>query len=144
MKCAFFIGLAAAGLLTACVVGPLDDAKAVQGNWRPVQGEIGGQPMTDALLQSIRLKLDHGKYEVFVGEEPDRGTYTLDSSSRPKSMTITGTEGPNRGKTFPAVYELNGDILRICYDLSGVERPREFKSAAGAKFFLVTYSRMKE
>ena len=34
-------------------------------------------------------------------------------------MTITGTEGPNRGKTFPAIYELKDDTLRICDDLSG-------------------------
>ena len=43
-------------------------------------------------------------------------------------MTITGTEGPNHGRTFPAIYELKGDTLRICYDLSGAKRPTEFKS----------------
>ncbi|HXR07390.1 MAG TPA: TIGR03067 domain-containing protein, partial [Candidatus Acidoferrum sp.] len=74
----------------------------------------------------------------------DRGTYTLDSTSTLKSLTITGTEGPNRGKTFPAVFELNGDTLRICYDLSGAKRPTEFKSVAGTQLFLVTYIRNKE
>ena len=72
---------------------------------------------------------------------PDRGTYTLDSDAKPKGMTITGTEGPNRGKTFPAIYELNGDTLRICYDLSGAKRPTEFKTSAGTKLYLVTYNR---
>src|SRR5207249_7127217 len=108
-----------------------DDAKAVQGDWKPIKAELGGQPMAEAVLKIISLKLDNGKYEVFVGEEPDRGTYTIDSTSKPKSMTITGTEGPNRGKTFPAIYELDGDTLRICYDLSGAKRPTEFKSLAG-------------
>ncbi|HXR05836.1 MAG TPA: TIGR03067 domain-containing protein [Candidatus Acidoferrum sp.] len=144
MKHAFFISLVVAGLLTACGAGPADDAKAIEGNWRPVKGELGGQPMTDAVLQSIRLKLDNGKYEVLAGNQPDRGTYTLDSTSTPKSLTITGTEGPNRGKTFPAVFELSGDTLRICYDLSGAKRPTEFKSVAGTQLFLVTYIRNKE
>ncbi len=144
MKYAFFISLVVAGLLTACGAGPTDDAKAIEGNWRPVKGELGGQPMTDAVLQSIRLKLDSGKYEVLAGDQPDRGTYTLDSTSTPKSLTITGTEGPNRGKTFPAVFELNGDTLRICYDLSGAKRPTEFRSVAGTQLFLVTYNRNKE
>ena len=72
------------------------------------------------------------------------GTYTIDADSKPKSMTITGTEGPNHGKTFPAIYELKGDTLRICYDLSGAKRPTEFKSVAGTKLYLVTYSRKKE
>ena len=100
--------------------------------------------MTDAVLKSISLKLDNGKYDVFVGDHPDGGTYTLDSTSKPKSMTITGTEGPNKGKTFLAIYELKADTLRICYDLSGAKRPTEFKSIAGTRLYLVTYNRQKE
>ena len=100
--------------------------------------------MPETVIKSISLKLDNGKYEVFVGEHPDRGTYTIDSSSKPKGMTIMGTEGPNQGKTFPAIYELSGDTLRICYDLSGAKRPTEFKSVAGTKLYLVTYHRKKE
>jgi uncharacterized protein (TIGR03067 family) len=59
-------------------------------------------------------------------------------------MTITGTAGPNSGKTFPAIYELKGDTLRICYDLSSAKRPTEFKSIAGTRLYLVTYNRKKE
>ena len=95
-------------------------------------------------MKSISLKMDNGKYEVFVGDKPDRGTYMLDSATKPKSMNVIGTEGPNKGKTFPAIYELNGDTLRICYDLSGVKRPTEFKTSAGTKLYLVTYTRKKE
>ena len=116
-----------------------DDTKSVQGNWQPAQAVLAGQPMPEVVLKTISLKLDHGKYEVFVGEHPDRGTYTIDATTQPKSMTVTGTEGPNHGRTFPAIYELNGDTLRICYDLSGAKRPAEFKSVAGTKLYLVTY-----
>ena len=123
---------------------PDDDAKAVQGSWKPTKAELAGKPMPDAVLQSISLKLENGKYEVFVGEAPDRGTYTLDSTTKPRSITITGTDGPNKGETFPAIYELKGDTLRICYDLSGAKRPTEFKSIAGTKLYLVTYHRKKD
>ena len=119
-----------------------DDAKTIQGNWKPAQAELAGQPMPEAVLKTISLKLDDGKYEVFVGEHPDRGTYTIDPVT--KSITVIGTEGPNHGKTFPAIYELKGDTLRICYDLSGAKRPAEFKSVAGTKLYLVTYHRKKE
>ena len=119
------------------------DAKAVQGMWTPAKAELGGAPMPDAVLKTISLKLDNGKYEAFVGDEPDRGTYTLDSTADPKGMSITGTEGPNNGKTFPAIYEIKGDTLRICYDLSGAKRPTEFKTDPGTKLYLVTYSRKK-
>jgi len=144
MKHILYICLAVAASLSALAADSPDDAKAVQGNWKPVKAELAGQPMTDAVLKSISLKLDHGKYEVLVGEHPDRGTYTIDSTTKPKSMTVTGTEGPNKGKTYPAIYELKDDTLRICYDLSGAKRPTEFKSIAGTQLYLVTYNRKKE
>ena len=132
-------------LLNAFAADSPDEAKKVQGSWKPVKAELAGQPMTDTVLKSISLKLDNGKYEVYVGGRPDKGTtYTLDAAAKPKGMTITGTEGPNHGKTFPAIYELKGDTLRICYDLSGAKRPTEFKSIAGTQLYLVTYNRNKE
>ena len=144
MKYLFSICLAVGLSLNVFAANPPDDAKAVQGNWKPAKAELAGQSMTDAVLKSISLKLDNGKDEVFVGDAPDRGTYTVDSTTKPKSMTITGTAGPNSGKTFPAIYELKGDTLRICYDLSGAKRPSEFKTIAGTQLYLVTYNRKKE
>jgi uncharacterized protein (TIGR03067 family) len=140
----YCLGLTVATALQVLAADARNDAKAVEGSWKPVTAELAGQPMAQDVLKSISLNLEHGKYEVFVGEHPDRGTYTIDSNSKPKSMTITGTEGPNHGKTFPAIYELDGETLRICYDLSGAKRPTEFKSAAGTRLYLVTYHRKKE
>ena len=144
MKPILCIGVIFATLMTVPAAETPDDTKAVQGNWKPVKAELGGQPMGEDILKTISLKLENGNYEVFVGEHPDRGTYTLDSSTLPKSITVTGTEGPNQGRTFPAIYELKGDTLRICYDLSGAKRPTEFKSVAGTKLYLVTYRREKK
>ena len=144
MKHILCICLTVAASLTVFAADPPDDAKVVQGSWLPVKAELAGQPMPEAVLKTISLKLENGQYEVFVGEEPDRGTYTLDAATNPRSMTITGTAGPNSGKTFPAIYELKGDTLLICYDLSGAKRPAEFKSVAGTQLYLVTYNRKKE
>jgi uncharacterized protein (TIGR03067 family) len=153
MKQILFISMAMGALLTSCAVRPSEnarpeDAAVILGVWQPVTAEIGGQPVPDTILKSITLTLDNGKYEVMAGNLPDKGTYTLDTSSKPKSMSITSTEGVNSGKTFPAIYELhrdpsNGDTLEICYDLSGAQRPLEFKAIAGTQLYLVTYGRKK-
>jgi uncharacterized protein (TIGR03067 family) len=135
----FAVPLLSAGV--AFAADRLDDAKSLQGAWTPINAELGGNPVPDAVLKAITLKLDNGKYEASVAGQPDKGTYTLDSANKPKGMTVNGTEGPNRGKSFPAIYELGGDTLRICYDLSGTKRPAEFKSTAGTKLYVVTYTR---
>jgi uncharacterized protein (TIGR03067 family) len=119
------------------------DAESIQGTWAPAKAELAGNPLPDEVLKTIILKLDHGNFDVSVAGQPDKGTYTLETSSQPKVITIKGTEGPNKGKTIPAIYELKGDSLRICYDLSGAKHPGEFKTEAGTRLFLVTYQRKK-
>jgi uncharacterized protein (TIGR03067 family) len=131
--------IAAANLLAA---DPHDN-KSLKGDWIPVKAELGGKPMPDAVLKTIGMKLGDGTYDVSVAGEPDKGTYEIDSSAKPKGMVIHGTEGPNKGRAIPAIYEREGDTLRICYDLSGAKRPAEFKSVEGTKLYLVTYQSKK-
>jgi uncharacterized protein (TIGR03067 family) len=138
-------------LLIASVAGisahAADDTKNLNGTWKPQQAELAGQPLPPPVLKAITLTINGTNYEVVVvtekGPSPDRGTLVFDPAANPKGMTITGVEGPNAGKTFPAIYELDGDTLRICYDLSGQQRPAEFKSPPATKLYLVTYQRAK-
>ncbi len=117
------------------------DSKSLRGDWIPVKAELSGQPMPDAMLKTISLKIGDGTYDVLVAGQPDKGTLEIDASTTPKSMIIKGTEGPNKGRTIPAIYELDGKTLRIWYDLSGAQRPKEFKTAAGTRLYLVAYQR---
>jgi uncharacterized protein (TIGR03067 family) len=120
------------------------DTKTLQGSWTPVKAELGGQPMPPDVLKKITLTLTNQNYEVTItGEQSDFGTWSIDTSSKPKGITIVGTKGPNAGKTFPCIYEIKGNTLRICYDLSGAKQPTEFKTATGTKLYLVTYNRKK-
>jgi uncharacterized protein (TIGR03067 family) len=120
-----------------------DDAKSIDSTWLPSAAELGGEQLPEAIRKTIRLVIGDGKYTVTVGEVIDRGILKLDPSTKPKSLDITGTEGPNKGKTILAIYETSGDTLRICYDLSGNARPAEFKTEKGTQQFLVTYDRKK-
>jgi uncharacterized protein (TIGR03067 family) len=121
-----------------------DDQKSLQGDWIPVKAELAGKPMPEAVLKTISLKLTKSDYEVLVSGKPDKGTWSIDRAAKPKGMKINGVKGPNAGKTFPAIYELAGDTLRVCYDLSGKKRPTEFKTKADTKLYLVTYQRKKK
>jgi uncharacterized protein (TIGR03067 family) len=143
MKNIFFIALLAAASLAALAADDSADIKALQGTWLPVKAELGGKPMSAEILKTIVLKLNKDNYETTVAGEPDNGTWTIDASTKPKGMTVNGVIGPNAGRTFPCIYEIEGDTLRICYDLSGARRPTEFKTEAGTKLYLVTYNRKK-
>jgi len=133
-------------VLSFALAGWSADAKDGAGNdgvWLPSAAELGGQPFPDEVRKSMKLVIKDGKYTVTVGQAVDQGTVKLNPSAKPKQMEITGTDGPNKGKTFLAIYERDGDTLRVCYDLSGKSYPTEFKSNAENKLFLVTYKREK-
>ena len=55
---------------------------------------------------------------------------TLDESTKPKSIDIVGFAGKesDKTKTYPGIYELDGDKLRICYAETSPERPTKFES----------------
>jgi len=114
-----------------------DDRKTIKGTWVIVEAELGGQKLPDEGVKGTKLILTGGKYRY----QNDYGDYKLYSSEKIKAMDIIGVEGPNKGKRFLAIYELDGDKLKICYDLAGKTRPTKFKTEAGTMQFLVTYQR---
>jgi uncharacterized protein (TIGR03067 family) len=69
----------------------------------------------------------------------------VDEKAKPRAMDITSeTEGPLKGKSVPAIYELKADTMTVCYDLDLKARPTEFKSPAGSNVLLVVYKREKK
>ena len=120
-----------------------DERKLLQGTWLPTAAELSENPFDEATLKTIKLVLEGDKYTVTVGKSIDKGTTKIDPAAKPKTMDIIGTDGPNKGKTMLAIYELNGDTLRVCYDLTGKARPSEFKTKKGELLFLATYKRTK-
>jgi uncharacterized protein (TIGR03067 family) len=80
---------------------------------------------------------------VTAGTKPDRGTCKRNPSANPKALDITGTEGPNKGKTILASSERHGDTLRIGQDRSGTSRPAEFQTSTETQWFLVEYKLQK-
>jgi len=141
------------GLLTFAVVlavGPAaradataDDWKRLAGTWKVDAATLNGNDALSALKAAV-LTIDEGKYKLVLGNT-DTGTLAIDPGKKPKAMTIKGTEGPNKGKTIPAIYEIDGDTLQICYTLGGgTDAPTDFKSTAENKRLLVTYKRDKK
>lgn len=123
---------------------PKADAKAVEGTWLPTSLELGGAKMQGDQFKGLQLILADGKYTLKTPQGDDKGTYTIDATKSPKHLDIKGTEGPNKGKSFLCIYELGGDTLRVCYDLSGTTRPSEFKTKPMTQLFLAEYKRAKK
>jgi len=58
-------------------------------------------------------------------------------------LDVTRSEGPRKGETVLAIYEVKGDSLRTCFAPPGRERPTGFTPKEGSGHVLRTYKRVK-
>ncbi len=118
-----------------------DHRSTLNGTWEMTQAEFAGEKAPELVVLKTEIELNGREYIVrFAGQVADRGTFTRDSTSEPKSLTLLGFEGPNAGRTIPCIYQLAGDRLRICYGLDGM-MPTGFATAAGVERYLAIYRR---
>lgn len=119
------------------------DQDSTDGVWKAESAEFAGAAFPDEAIKSWKLTLKKDTYLLESNEGNDEGECVVDAKKSPKTMKITGTNGPNKGKTFLAIYERKGETLRVCYDLSGKETPTEFATKKDTRLFLVTYKKAK-
>ncbi len=114
---------------------------SLQGTWKMVRAELAGEPAHPLLVDNTELAFTANRYAVYYDREiADRGRYTLAPGELHPSLTLHGVEGPNAGRTIPAIYQTKGELLRICYGLDG-STPTAFASPPGSQLYLVTYRR---
>ena len=80
------------------------DIQKISGTWILESGELGGKKLPQEFITSVSLIISGNSYSTKVGTLTDKGTLKFNPNSKPKGMDIIGTEGPNQGKTFPAIY----------------------------------------
>jgi len=121
-----------------------DEWKKLNGTWIAAEGEAGGQPLPADNIPKLTLIMKDGTYEVKTADVNDKGKLKVDPKQKPKHVDIEGVDGPNAGKVFKAIYEIDGDKLKVCYDLGGGDRPKAFKTSAGSSEFLLVFKREKK
>jgi|GEM_PF-525344 len=111
---------------------------AIQGNWRLAEIVANGQPAKAEDITSIKLVVQDKGYTVEKsdGSERDHGTFELGEGHQPRWMDIT----TKKGDQIPAIYEIIGDTMRVCYALNGTPRPADF-SGTGSDRVMAVYKR---
>jgi len=115
------------------------DLDAMQGRWELVELVGSGKAAGADQLAQIKLTIKGKDYSVQKSDGEDRGSLELTEAPNPRQMDIT----TNDGTRIPAIYEMSGDTMRVCYALGGAARPREFKSEADSGHVFAVYKRAK-
>jgi uncharacterized protein (TIGR03067 family) len=122
-----------------------NELKKFQGTWTFESVEAGGKEVPAAEFKGMTVTFEGDKYTVKKGNEViQAATQKLDPSKSPKTLDVTVTEGFNKGTVILGIYEISRDMLKVCFDPEGKQRPTEFKTASGSQTTLVVHKRMKK
>ena len=120
------------------------DLGALQGSWKLVAGEIGGQKMAAEQLKKAKLLFNGDRYTVRRGNGPTvTGIVKLDATKSPKTIDITDADGSYKGKTLLGIYSVKGGELTECFAPPGKARPAKFATQAGTSQFLHVWKHVK-
>jgi uncharacterized protein (TIGR03067 family) len=118
------------------------DMKVLQGTWLVIDADVEGKKVGES-FKGLELVLSGSNYSVKVQGDTDKGTFTINTKKTPHEMDISGGEGPNRGKTYPCLYEVKDDTLTVCYGLDFKTRPTELKAPEKSGRMLIVYKKKK-
>ena len=111
-----------------------EEMEKLQGTWRQIAHERDGvadPPEERGWEPRVTFTGDTFVVTLADGTTAIKGTFKLDPTQEPKAVDWTDTFGPDAGKTFLAIYSLDGDRLVFCAAAEGQERPTEFRAGPG-------------
>jgi uncharacterized protein (TIGR03067 family) len=124
------------------------ELKAMAGTWKPVSAENNGFKALEADLKDTRRSLSaDGKWSMRRGDKIvlEWAVKTLDPAKKPKQIDIEVTSGEHKGVVYLAIYEIDGDTLRLCFAMPDRPvRPTEFSAGQGSARALSEFKRVKE
>lgn len=111
------------------------DLAALQGAWEQVGLEV------DGVSDPPDPHSPPGAVTTFTGRDFTvraadgalllAGSFILDASTSPKSITWIDSIGEDKGKQLPAIYKLDGDTFVFIAADEGAPRPSVFETAPG-------------
>src|SRR5262249_11006433 len=142
--------LAAGALLVAAPDGKegaaKDELKKLEGSWTIVSSEVDGVKSDPADLKGTAVAFKGDKMgTLYKGRALSEPRVKVARTWGPKALDQTPADGPMKGQSVPAIYELDGDTLKICWDFSEKrQRPKEFTAMKGSPCVLMVYKREKQ
>lgn len=120
------------------------ELQALSGTWKFTKLEAGGQPSPPQLLEKLEFIITPETLTFTDGSTKEATRYRLSLAEKPRKIDIIAVQkqpdGSSKDVVAPGVYELNGDVLKICFVKEG-NRPVAFATKAGEAAVLMELKR---
>jgi len=120
----------------------------LQGTWIATAVTINGEAATDDDVAKVKLTMDLTGFKLVLPTTEKKGaSWTIKADLKPNlkgNLDITTNKIDflvNDGSTLEAIYEINGDAMKLCLSQDGGPRPTDFASKKDSQRTLVVLKR---
>src|SRR5262245_11466781 len=137
---------------TALISVPSDDTSKkdldlMQGEWVVDSAIRDGQEQPKSELGKMTRSVVNNELTIVVegaeGVATIKSSIVIDATKSPKTIDVTRTNGPTKGRTALGIYEFDGDRMKTCVAPPGKDRPTEFVSKPGSELTVTVWRRVK-
>jgi uncharacterized protein (TIGR03067 family) len=128
-----------AGCGTTQAADPAQDAKLWQGTWKMVHCIWNGEPQPG----NVQWIVNGDSYVIRLNQQTHTDPYPFKLDAGQKHIDVDHHDTPKGtwGGKLKGIYEISGDTLKVCYDLTGARYPSSFDAAAGSRQVLYEFQR---
>jgi uncharacterized protein (TIGR03067 family) len=133
------LGCLLAGCKALSTADSADDTKKWQGTWKLVGStHDGGLQMAD--MEWIVVG-DHYNVRLNRHLQEDPNFFKLDASRKQVDVFHHWTPPGTYGGKLKGIYEISGDSLEVCFDLTGQQYPKSFDANRGSRSVIFQFQR---
>jgi uncharacterized protein (TIGR03067 family) len=123
---------------------PRSDAESLKGQWLMTKAVVNGAPNS---RQAGRVRYFFDRSSAFIISNDYvvtlEGDFKIDPAKSPWTIDLISGSAEAQFH-WSGIYELDGDILKICLYTNGNRRPTTFDSKRGSGACLYVFKRVKE
>jgi len=118
-----------------------DDLQRLQGVWTVSSLEMDARKVPAAMLAEARIEVSGDRFSSTGMGAPYEGTLQLKPEAKPRQLDMMFTSGPEKGNTNLCIYDLKGEVWKLCIATRGSERPAKFAAPVGSGIAVETLRR---
>jgi uncharacterized protein (TIGR03067 family) len=116
-----------------------EDTKKIQGTWKLVGSTYDGGPQ----MADMEWIVDGDHYTIRLDGQQHRDPYffKLDASRRQIDVFHHETPPGTYGGKLKGIYEISGDSLKVCFDLTAQQYPKPFDASRASRRLIYEFRR---